>query len=81
MVKKIVTWQTKDGRCFNSEDDANRHEMVIDARHEMRSIIQSLMNPHMPLIEPDKLLAALLAKDSKLLAMANQYQQNYFKNA
>ena len=81
MATKIVTWQTKDGRFFNREEDADRHEMVVDARQEMRSIIQRLMNTHMQLIEPDKLLAALLAKDSKLLAMANQYQQNYYKNA
>lgn len=81
MAKKIVKWQSIDGRFYDTEEAADRQDMIVDARQEMRAILKGLMDTHMNLIDPNKLLAELLAKDSQLLAKANQYQQNYFKKA
>lgn len=54
-MKSITAFQTKDGKLFDNEDDAKKHEMFLSKHDIIDEFLKSILNPYVAL--PQKSIA------------------------
>ena len=54
-MKTITAYQTKDGKLFDSEEEAKKHEMFLSKHDVIDEFLKSILNPYVAL--PQKSIA------------------------
>ena len=54
-MKPVSAYQTKDGRLFETEDEAKRHEMFLSRHDVIDEFLKSSLNPYIAV--PQKTIA------------------------